>query len=176
VRGDIGLGRRWLGVAILAALACGDPEPVVVQDGEQAEAFCNASCTRSSECGAGGSAELCQSYCEPNVTFLEGMRPEAMQVIARCIVEIPCTSFFDEGAFDPCWERAREELGPTQSVRDFCQEWSRRWYECGYSYPVEMCEFDWGINKADRLERVLLCTDLPCEELDACTDAAVVAS
>ena len=151
--------------------ACGDPERVVVEDGEQREAFCGANCARAQECGAAGSRDSCQAYCEPAVPALDRIRPEAVQIIATCIREISCATFFVENSFAPCWDEAERKLEPTKSLRRFCQAWSQRWYECGSSYAIDECESDWLLDTADSLERMLSCVDVECEMLPACVDA-----
>jgi len=155
------------------SLACGEPRESVVEDGEQATAFCEASCARGFECGSPGSSESCRSYCEQNLVWFDRYRPEAIQIVASCIRDVSCASFFVEGSFDPCWDRAQRELDPTQSLRRFCRSWSERWFECGSSYAVEECEFDWGLNAAWFLERMLECTEGTCEALPQCTDTVV---
>lgn len=171
MRGVLGCAKFWFRALALVTVACGDPEDETqVRDGQQTEAFCDASCTRAGECGSYGSHASCQSYCEANVTGLDHYRPEAVEIAVECIVEVPCSRFYEEGAFLPCWDEARKELGPNRSVREFCQVWSRRWYECGSTYSTEECEFDWAVDGADYLEAMLACTDVACDAVPACVD------
>jgi hypothetical protein len=170
-----GIWIRWLYALTLgaASVACGEPGQIVVEEGEQAKAFCEASCTRGFECGSGGSPGACQRACEPDLEWLARYRPEAVQIIASCVREISCGSYFVEGSFEPCWDRAERELEPTRRLRSFCRSWSERWFECGSWYAVEACELDWVLYKGWFLERVLECTEGTCEALPGCTEAVV---
>ena len=144
----------------------------MVQEGEQTEAFCDASCTRSHECGSPGSQATCESYCAPNLAWLDRYRPETMQIIVRCIVDIPCVSYFDEGSFTPCWEKAAREVEPTRRLRSFCRRFSQRWFECGASYDVDQCERDWSIYEGWFLDGLEACTANECSTFRGCIDAA----
>lgn len=173
MRGVSGFVRQWARLLALgvAALACGEnDEDFVVRAGEQTEGFCEASCTRDLQCGGGGSLDGCKLNCESVVTGLEDIRADAVQIAGECILEIPCSRFYDDDAFVPCWERAERELEPTSSTRRFCQTWTTRWFECGSSYPVEECEVDWVTSSSGYLERMSACIERPCDELVACVE------
>lgn len=161
--------RSWALLVLAMLGACGeDDEWIEVGAGEQTEGFCEASCTRDLQCGRPDTLEACQDFCEANVSGLENIRPEAVEVAANCILDIPCSRFYDEMAFVPCWERAEREVEPNRPVRRFCQAWSSRWFECGFTYPVAECEKDWAINSASYLERISTCMDRPCASLEEC--------
>ena len=173
VRGDSGLIRQWAGAFALCAacVACGeDDEDFVVREGEQTEGFCEASCTRDLQCGGDGPLDVCTSYCEELVTGLEDLRADAVQIAGECIMDLPCSQFYDPDAFVPCWERAEQKLEPSGATRRFCRAWSTRWFECGSSYSIEECEADWVTRSASYLERMSACIERSCELLAACVD------
>jgi hypothetical protein len=172
VHGDSGFVVSCLGALVLATtlVACGEPDELTVREGEQTEAFCEASCTRGLECGDAGTLGGCQASCEAYVTGLENVRPEGVKIVAECILEISCSRFFDDQAFVPCWDRAEREIEPTESTRLFCLPWSTRWFECGYSYSIEQCESDWAINSGHYLERMLACVASECTFLESCAE------
>jgi hypothetical protein len=101
---------------------------------------------------------------------IDDFRADAVQIAGECILELPCSTFYDENAFIPCWERAERELEPNGGTRRFCQAWSTRWFECGSWYPVEQCESDWVTSSSAYLERALSCIERTCEELPACVE------
>ena len=171
MRGISGLlvWRSW-GFSLAALLpACGGPDDHIdVSAGEQEEAFCEASCTRDLQCEGRGTLQACEESCKAYVSGLGNFRAEAVEIVANCILDIPCSRFYGEDAFIPCWERAEREVEPSQATRRFCQAWSSRWFECGYSYSVDECEDDWATNSAAYLERISACMDQPCELIEAC--------
>jgi hypothetical protein len=150
--------------------ACSEEDDrIEVGPGEQTSAFCEASCRRDLECGGSGTLEGCTSACEDYVTGVQNFRPEAVEVVANCILEISCSQFYEPESFAPCWARARREIEPNQTVRRFCQTWSSRWFECGAWYSTEECESDWAILSGGYLDRILVCKDEPCDSIEACS-------
>jgi hypothetical protein len=176
VREDSGFVRTWASALALVAacVACGEnDEDFVVQNGEQTEGFCDASCTRDLQCGGNGTLDSCTSYCVELVTGLDDLRADAVQIAGECILDLPCSRFYEPDAFVPCWERAERELEPNGSTRRFCKAWSTRWFECGFSYSIEECESDWVASSARYLERMSVCIERPCDQLDGCVDDVV---
>jgi hypothetical protein len=157
----------WTVASLVLGCGKGDDDPIV-QPGEQESAFCEAQCTRDIDCGGPGPTSACEANCAAFVTGLGDLRPEAVEIADKCILQLPCATFYDDGAFVPCWEKAARELGPTESTRRFCIEWSTRWFECGSAYSVEKCESDWANDNAGYLERMSVCIESDCDSLDAC--------
>lgn len=165
----IGSRRGALLAPLVVLVACGEPDELVVREGEQEAAFCDASCARGVQCGGGQSLDLCKTDCRAYVSGLENVRPDAVEIVAECVLDLPCSGFFDSDAFTPCWDRAEREVEPAESLRRFCQTWSTRWFECGSSYPIEQCESEWVLSSRRYLERILACADRPCEEIGECS-------
>jgi hypothetical protein len=154
---------------MLSACSQGEEEDrIEVGPGQQTEKFCEASCTRDLECEGMGTLSGCRSACEDYVTGLGNFRPEAVEIVANCILDISCARFYADEAFVPCWERAEREVEANQTTRRFCQAWSSRWFECGGRYSIEECENDWDILSAGYLDRISGCMMEPCEAIEAC--------
>ena len=157
------------------ALACGgeDDEGLEVEEGDQAEAFCRASCERDLECYQTATLRRCMDHCVPALTGLERVRPAAVEIVAECIGEIPCDALYLEGSLTPCWDRAEATLVPGPVVRAFCAEWATRWFECGSSYSTDECERDWGTWDDEFLLELGACTAESCELIGACSSALI---
>jgi hypothetical protein len=69
-------------VFVVAPIACGEPDELVVREGEQTEAFCDANCTRGLECGGRGPLDACKADREARVT---GLEPDAARTLAYAL-------------------------------------------------------------------------------------------
>lgn len=158
--------------AVLSLGACGeDEEEIVVHPGEQTEAFCEAVCARGAECG-GREMGPCQQDCEAQST-LEDLRPDFVQELVDCYMDLSCGRVFAQEGFDACWNRAVERTRPNEQTRRFCFGFATRDFECGSSYPTEECEEDWKIFSKVFLDPLTACESLECAEFNACVDAAL---
>ena len=162
--------RQGFFACALLFVACGEPDEIDVKEGEQEDAFCDASCTRDLQCGRDGTLDACKGICKANVSGIENYRPEGVEIVAECILDLPCSKFYGNDSFIPCWERAEREIDPTASTRRFCRAWSTRWFECGASYSIETCESEWAINSASFLEKMSVCIESSCATIEACAD------
>jgi hypothetical protein len=152
-----------------AASSCGGdspPPPSIVS-------FCDGGCRGGHRCNSSVSVSLCNDACrrDPGNHALSSIRPEVAAIVGDCMAnQLDCATL-SGGTNDLCWERARDEIAPSDYVRTFCQSFATWEFECGYAQSVDDCASSLVIWTDTFLDSLAACTRQPtCDATEACLD------
>jgi hypothetical protein len=149
-----------------------DDEP---QYDTPAELFCSGLCRAEERCGRQTAHDGCVDACVGVRPGLASYSTRGAELVGDCVARFDCTTLVDAAAWDArfnaCWEQAQLEVEPRPSVRAFCADYSRAYFECGYWFSTEDCESIYGMWADWVLERMTGCESQPtCEQQEACVD------
>jgi hypothetical protein len=162
---------RWgivaWGVTLASAVAgCGTGDEVRLSGNA---AYCDGLCDAALRCDFIQAKGPCAENCEGEQRLRPTLSDEGGAAFGECVSGLGCGELQSDVAFEVCWESSKDETPLTQGIRNFCEGYTQRSFECAYTYSTTECERDyrmWGDEVLDRMTRCSALDD--CAERDAC--------
>lgn len=155
--------------AALTAFACDDPDAT---SDSPAIVWCDAVCASAKRCGYFNPS--CTSECVRSRPGLMRYSLDGAKELAPCLERLSCGALADDAQWstemDACWEQARNDLRPTERVREFCVDYTAEWFRCGSVFPIDECDSVYGMWSDSVLESVLSCRQPSCEAFSDCVE------
>jgi hypothetical protein len=146
--------------------ACAEPDPAPLTRDEAGFLWCQASCEAKDRCGDSISDD-CVEQCERDAAgFFERIRPEVLEVDARCFERASCEQGFDM-LFTSC-QVEREPFVPTEAAVQFCEAMAEPFFECLYFGTPDACTWTLAPYGEAALESGARCRNESCDQLATC--------
>jgi hypothetical protein len=161
-----------IAVVALALAGCGGGS------GETATStalWCNGVCTAVNRCGYDDPG--CYRDCVNQNPELAEESTNGAAAEEPCLAGLSCQAVGgDETAWknelDACWQQAKMSAPITPHVRQVCAADSLAWFDCGYSFALDVCEHDYAMWADSVLDRLTPCQAMSsCDAFMACENA-----
>ena len=137
-----------------------------------AQIWCGGVCAAVARCGF--QAATCPTTCVQQNPQLVSQSASGATAEKPCLGQISCQAIGgDQTAWQQethaCWDQAILSVAVSGHVRQFCPDYARAWFECGYALSLDDCEHIFSMWSDAVIDRLALCgAKETCDELDSC--------